>query len=98
MTPFVWVARLEGLSFLALMGVAMPLKYGLGLAEAVKHTGRLHGALVVLFVAALAFVARRQRWPARKVVWALVSSMVPLGWLFFEASHRLDETGAARSE
>lgn len=90
MKAFLWTARVEGLSFLALMLVAMPLKYGLGLSEAVKHTGRIHGVLVVAYLALLAVSARSQRWPMRKVSWAVVSSMVPFGWVFFEASHRLD--------
>jgi integral membrane protein len=90
MKPFLWTARVEGLSFLALMFVAMPLKYGLGLAQGVTHTGRLHGLLVFVFLGTLALAAVKEKWPARKVVWAVVSSMVPFGWVFFEASHRLD--------
>jgi integral membrane protein len=92
MSAFIMAARVEGVSFLLLMGVAMPLKYGLGIAEVVKHTGRAHGLLVVVFLVLLVITARTHKWPARKVAWALLSSMIPLGWIFFEASDRLDVT------
>lgn len=87
MTPaFKWVARLEGGSFLLLMLVAMPLKYGWDAPALVKHTGRLHGLLVMLFIGTLAHAARTAKWPARTVAWAMFSSMIPAGFFFFEAS------------
>ena len=48
-----WVALLEGVSFLFLLFVAMPLKYLGGLPQAVRVTGSIHGLLFVLFVVAL---------------------------------------------
>ena len=43
------VGMAEGVSFLLLMGVAMPLKYFAGMPEAVKWTGWLHGVLFILY-------------------------------------------------
>lgn len=91
---FRWIARIEGLSFVVLMGVAMPLKYGFDLPAAVRHAGRAHGLLVLGCVVAMAVAARAERWPLRKVVWAFLSSMIPFGWVFFEASDRLDREGS----
>ena len=39
------VGILEGLSFLVLLFIAMPLKYGWGHASAVRVPGLVHGAL-----------------------------------------------------
>ena len=41
---FRWVAFLEGLSFVLLLFVAMPLKYWAGLPLAVRIVGMVHGA------------------------------------------------------
>jgi integral membrane protein len=91
MRAFLWVARLEGISFLALVAIAMPLKYGMNVLEPVKQIGRVHGVLTLGFLVLLVVNARRGRWSPRKTGWALLSSMIPLGFVFFEASHRADE-------
>ena len=36
---FKWISLAEGLSFLLLLGIAMPLKYGFDMPLAVKYTG-----------------------------------------------------------
>ena len=43
----------EGVSYLVLLFVAMPLKYGMGYQEAVRLTGSAHGFLFVGFMAVL---------------------------------------------
>ena len=60
------VALLEGSSYLLLLFVAMPLKYLAGLPLAVRLVGSLHGLLFLLFMVALARVARQRRWPLRR--------------------------------
>ena len=47
---FRMVAIAEGISFLVLLGIAMPLKYILDVPEAVKVVGWIHGALFVTFI------------------------------------------------
>jgi integral membrane protein len=53
------VSLLEGLSYVALMGIAMPLKYLAGNPGAVRIAGTIHGGLFVLFVLALVLAAAR---------------------------------------
>ena len=58
------VSLLEGLSYLVLVGVAMPMKYIGGDTSAVPMFGRIHGGLFVLFCLALAMsmhIIRRRR-------------------------------------
>ena len=38
-----WIALIEGVSYLVLLGIAMPLKYFADLPIAVKITGWMHG-------------------------------------------------------
>ena len=50
LTRFKWVAFLEGTSFLILLFVCVPLKYGLDILWPNKVMGMAHGVLTVLYV------------------------------------------------
>ena len=81
------VSLVEGLSYVVLLAVAMPLKYVAGHPEAVTHAGRIHGGLFILFVIALLLAAREQRWPRSASTTAFLAGIVPLGAFWLE--HRL---------
>ncbi|MCY1018361.1 DUF3817 domain-containing protein [Pyxidicoccus sp. MSG2] len=89
------VALLEGLSFILLLFVAMPLKYLAGLPLAVRVVGLAHGLLFVLFLFALMEVAIAYRWSLVRVVGAFVSSLVPFGTFVLDARLRREEAQAA---
>ena len=78
------VALLEGLSFVLLLFVAMPLKYLAELPVAVRIVGSVHGLLFLVFVGALYRVVLEYGWPARRWLAAFVSSVVPFGTLVFD--------------
>ncbi len=73
------VALLEGFSFLALMGVAMPLKYFAGLPQAVKLAGWLHGVLFVIFCFALLIVMIAAKWSLGRGVAFFGAALLPFG-------------------
>ena len=73
------VAFMEGVSFLVLLGIAMPLKYAAGRPEAVKYVGMAHGLLFVLYVLLLLIVGLERGWSARKIMLGFIASLVPLG-------------------
>ena len=73
------VGFLEGLSFLFLLFVAMPLKHLVGLAITVRIAGSVHGLLFLLFLSALLRVATERDWPARRSLQAFGASLVPFG-------------------
>ncbi|RAK63861.1 DUF3817 domain-containing protein [Hymenobacter edaphi] len=73
------VGFLEGLSFLVLLGVAMPLKYFFGRPEAVRHVGMAHGVLFVLYALLVIGAAVEYGWSMRKALLAFAASVVPLG-------------------
>jgi integral membrane protein len=70
---------LEGMSFLILLGIAMPLKYLAGRPEAVQVVGMAHGVLFVLYVVLVGLAQREQRWPLRTSTWLLVAAFLPFG-------------------
>lgn len=81
---FLWVARLEGLSLLLLMGVAMPLKYGAGFEHATQVPGWAHGVLFMAYVVLLAVVGLQQGWSVLRLAAGLLASFVPFGTFLFE--------------
>lgn len=72
------LALVEGVSFLVILSVTMPLKYALDLPEANRYVGMAHGLLFVAYVAYLGWLWAERRWPARVLGWGLAASVVPL--------------------
>jgi integral membrane protein len=83
------IAFLEGVSYLLLLGLAMPLKYLAGMPLAVRVTGLAHGLLFMAFIGAVAHVAMTMNWGRRRILGALVASIVPFGT--FALDRRLSE-------
>lgn len=78
----------EGVSWLLLFFIAMPLKYGAGWPGGVWVMGRVHGGLFVLFVFTLARAAVEQEWGFRQVARAFIASLVPFGAFWLERRFR----------
>lgn len=85
------VSALEGLSLVVLLFVAMPLKYGLGLAGAVRVAGGVHGVLFLAFCASLFRVVLEERWPLRRWATALGWALVPFGALVLDRRLRHED-------
>jgi integral membrane protein len=85
------IGLIEGVSFLVLLGIAMPLKYLAGLPEAVRIIGMLHGVFFVLYVMAVAHVSIVHRWSIIKILTALVASVIPFGNFVLDARLRLEQ-------
>jgi len=71
------VSLAEGISYLVLLGIAMPLKYGANMPEAVKIVGAIHGALFVVFCAALLRALLGARWPLGRAALVFAASLIP---------------------
>jgi len=77
------VSVAEGVSFLVLLCIAMPLKYAADLPIATMIAGSVHGLLFLAYIA-LAWDQRvAQRWGAKRFGIVLVASVIPTGpfWL-----------------
>jgi integral membrane protein len=91
------LALIEGVSFLALLGVAMPLKYAAGYPEAVKWVGWIHGVLFIALLLAVAHAARRVGWGARRVAQIVVAALVPFGPFVIDRGLRREARAALDS-
>lgn len=89
------VGIVEGVSFLLLLGVAMPLKYLAGQPQMVSVVGAAHGALWMLYVVAVAQASVALRWPLGRIAAALAASVLPFGPFVFDAHLRRTQTPAA---
>jgi len=78
------VGILEGISFLFLLGIAMPVKYMLDFPALVKYTGWAHGVLFVAYVLLLLQVATEYSWSFKKSLIGFVVSLLPFGTFWFE--------------
>jgi integral membrane protein len=73
------VSLAEGISFLVLLGVAMPLKYLANIPEAVKVAGWVHGVLFMALCAAVVYAKVAAKWPATRAAMVLVAGLLPFG-------------------
>ena len=78
------VALAEAVSYLLLLGFAMPLKYLAGQPLGVKIIGMVHGVLFVIFGLALLRVLLAARWPFSRCVLIFMASFVPLVPFFMD--------------
>lgn len=76
------VALLEGLSLIALLLIAMPLKYYWDKPEAVKIVGMAHGVLFILYVINLLLVHLKLKWAMGKTFGAFVAAWIPFGTFY----------------
>ena len=78
------IGVLEGLSYLILLGVGMPLKYLRSDPSVVKAVGMPHGILFIAYIClALAFMSELN-WPRKRFVQALIASLLPFGTFVFD--------------
>ncbi len=82
------IGFVEGISYLVLLFVAMPLKYGAGWPDAVRVVGMSHGILFVMFVVWVLIVGRTYRWRFSRYVYAAIASVVPFGTFVFDRTLR----------
>ena len=81
---FRMVGIAEGISFLVLLLIAMPIKYLMNIPEVVKVMGWIHGALFVTFIY---FAFEIMGALNKNFIWflkALAAAFIPLGTFVFD--------------
>lgn len=91
------MGTIEGISYLLLVLVAMPLKYFFGLPQMVTVVGSAHGALWILYLLTMLPAGREHRWPIRMYLLGGVASVLPFGPFLFDpyAERMSGEVGEA---
>ncbi|MEN6670365.1 DUF3817 domain-containing protein [Psychrobacter sp. B38] len=75
---------LEGTSFLLLLCIAMPLKYMMGIPEAVRYVGMAHGALFIAYIVILIYAAAKIKMPVWAIPAGVLGSFLPFGPFIFD--------------
>jgi integral membrane protein len=83
------ISYLEGISYILLLFIAVPIKYYANDPYLVKLLGMPHGLLFVAFVILSLLNSKKYNWSFIKTVIILISSIIPFGtfyvdWKFFK--------------
>lgn len=79
------IAFAEGISFLLLIFIAMPLRHIAKIPEPVTIAGTAHGALFVLYILFLLQVIIVLSWNWKQALFAFLASVVPFGTFYADA-------------
>ncbi|WP_338814576.1 DUF3817 domain-containing protein [Bernardetia sp. Wsw4-3y2] len=69
----------EGISFLVILFVTMPLKYIWEMREPNQIVGMAHGVLFIAYCVLVVIVGYRFKWKLLTIFWALLASIIPFG-------------------
>lgn len=77
-----FIAKIEGISFLVLLFIAMPLKYVAGILIATKIVGMIHGALWMGYLWLQYEASNEQKWNIKTNALAFIMSLLPFGTIY----------------
>ena len=81
------ISFLEGMSYILLLFIAVPLKYWGGDEQYVKLLGMPHGLLFVGYII-LAFLMRKEeRWNNTELFIVLICSVLPFGTFYIDKKY-----------
>ena len=80
-------AILEGISYLALFGITMPLKYWAEIPGPNKLAGYAHGALFIAFITLTILVGYEKKWGIKKLLIFGVASLLPFATFYVEKKY-----------
>ena len=73
------INKIEGISYLILLFVAMPLKYSFGYPIATKIVGSIHGVLVFTFLYQIYEAKREAGFTLKETALYTLLSLIPFG-------------------
>lgn len=73
------LSYLEAISFLVLLGIAMPLKYMFDMPEYVRVVGMAHGLLFVLYIIGAYYLYETLNWKFKVLGIFVICSILPFG-------------------
>ena len=77
-------AFLEGISYLLLLFVAVPIKYLNGDPQYVKLLGMPHGLLFVTYIVLVIWLKPDFKWSKKDFIIVLLASVIPFGTFYVE--------------
>ncbi|MDC1108768.1 DUF3817 domain-containing protein [Flavobacteriaceae bacterium] len=78
------ISYLEGISYILLLFIAVPIKYYANDPSLVKLLGMPHGLLFVAYVILSLVSSKKYRWNSKKTLVVLISSVIPFGTFYVD--------------
>lgn len=80
-------AILEGISYLLLFGLTMPLKYWADIFQPNKVVGYIHGSLFILYVVVALVFCWQHKWSIRRFIILFIASLLPFGTFYADKKY-----------
>ena len=81
------ISTLEAISFLVLLGIAMPLKYIWEMPQMVQWVGMAHGLLFILYIVGAVFISKKLNWSLKTLIIVMACSVLPFGPFYAERKY-----------
>ena len=81
------ISFLEGMSYILLLFVAVPIKYMAGNSYLVKSLGMPHGILFLLYVLLALYIRSKMKWDFKVTLIVLVASLIPFGTFYINRKY-----------
>ena len=81
------IAFLEGVSYILLLFIAVPIKYSLGDSTYVKLLGMPHGLLFVAYLLFAIIIKNNEKWNKTELFIVLICSIVPFGTFYIDKKY-----------
>ena len=81
------VSFLEGISYLLLLFIAVPIKYFQGDESYVKLLGMPHGILFMLYIVLAIVIKKEMNWDNKTLGIVLVCSIIPFGTFYVDKKY-----------
>lgn len=78
------VSFLEGISYLLLLFVAVPIKYFNGDDRYVKLLGMPHGLFFMLYIVLAIVIQKQMKWNAKTLGIVMLASIIPFGTFYID--------------
>lgn len=78
------IAIAEGISFLVLLFIAMPMKYMGGMPLPVKYVGWAHGLLFIAYIITAVPLFTRLKWAGERIYGVTLAALLPFGTFVLE--------------
>lgn len=81
------VSFLEGISYLLLLFIAVPIKYFQGDASYVKILGMPHGVLFMSYVVLAIVIKKQMQWNLKNLGIVVLASIIPFGTFYVDKKY-----------
>lgn len=79
------VAILEGISYLLLFALTMPLKHWAGIGEPNLYVGYAHGFLFIGYLMLAIVIWKEKGWSLKVLGYLVLASLLPFGTFYLES-------------